>query len=67
MSWYFDRAKGELVYLPNRRRYLSTSDGPPEALRFHIALTEPDARPDEPRQLRQPFIAASPPFSWVIE
>jgi prepilin-type N-terminal cleavage/methylation domain-containing protein len=66
-SWYFDTASRELVYLPNRRRYLSTSDGPPEVLRFQIALTEIDALPDEPPQLRQPLIAAKPPFRWVID
>jgi general secretion pathway protein G len=65
MSWYFDLASRDLVYLPHRRRYLSTDEGPPEALRFQIALTEVD--PDEPRQLRQPFIVAKPPFKWLIE
>jgi general secretion pathway protein G len=66
-SWYFDRASLELVYLPNRRRYLSSGDGAPDMLRFRVALTEVRNKPDEPRQLPQPFIAANPPFKWVIE
>ena len=66
-AWYFDRASAELVYVPNRRRYLTADDGPPALLRFQVALTEVEEKPDEPRQLRQPFIAAKPPFRWVIE
>jgi general secretion pathway protein G len=66
-SWYFDRASGELVYLPNRRRYLSGGDGPPNILRFRVALTEVRNQPGEPRELPQPFIAANPPFKWVID
>jgi general secretion pathway protein G len=66
-SWYFDRASHDLVYLPNRRRYLSAGDGPPDTLRFRVGLTEVPNEPDEPRQLPQPFIAANPPFKWVID
>jgi prepilin-type N-terminal cleavage/methylation domain-containing protein len=65
--WYFDVASRDLVYLPNTRRYLSSGNGPPEALRFRVALTEIHNEPGEPRELRQPFIAANPPFKWVIE
>jgi len=66
-SWYFDRASRELVYLPNRRRYLSAGDGPPNMLRFRVALTAVRNEPGEPRELPQPFIAANPPFKWVID
>jgi prepilin-type N-terminal cleavage/methylation domain-containing protein len=66
-SWYFDLSNRELVYLPNRRRYLSAGDGPPEALRFRVSLTQVRNEPGEPRELPQPFIAANPPFTWVID
>jgi len=66
-SWYFDVASRDLIYLPNRRRYLSSGEGPPQALRFRAALTEVRNAPGEPRELPQPFIAANPPFKWVIE
>jgi prepilin-type N-terminal cleavage/methylation domain-containing protein len=66
-SWYFDVASRDLVYLPNRRRYLSAGDGPPDALHFRVALTQVRNEPGEPRELPQPFIAANPPFTWVID
>lgn len=66
-SWYFDVASHDLVYLPNRRRYLSSGDGPPEVLRFRVGLTEVRNAPGEPREVPQPFIAANPPFKWVID
>jgi len=66
-SWYFDRASGELVYLPNRRRYLSAGDGPPNMVRFRVALTEVRSELGEPRELAQPFVAVNPPFRWVID
>ncbi len=66
-SWYFDRASGELVYLPRRRRYLSADPGPPDVLRFRVVLSEARATPDEPPSLRQPFILPTAPFRWVIE
>jgi len=66
-SWYFDAASHDLVYLPNRRRYLSSGGGPPEALRFRVYLTGVRNEPGEPRELPQPFIAANPPFKWVID
>ena len=66
-SWYFDRASHELVYLPNRRRYLSSGDGAPDMLRFRVALTEVRHVADEPRELPQPLIVANPPFRWHIE
>jgi general secretion pathway protein G len=66
-TWYFDRQAGELVYLPHRNRYLTLSEGPPEALRFRIILRDVVQVPGAPRELAQPFIAASQPFNWVIE
>jgi prepilin-type N-terminal cleavage/methylation domain-containing protein len=66
-SWYFDVASHDLVYLPNRRRYLSAGEGPPNMLRFRVALTEVRNEPGEPRELPQPFVAANPPFKWVID
>jgi prepilin-type N-terminal cleavage/methylation domain-containing protein len=66
-SWYFDLSNGDLVYLPNRRRYLSSGDGPPEALRFRVVLAPVRSEPGEPHELPQPFIAANPPFKWVID
>ena len=66
-SWYFDRASRDLIYLPNRRRYLSTAEGPPDMLHFRVALIQGRDDPGEPRELAQPFIAANPPFKWVIE
>jgi prepilin-type N-terminal cleavage/methylation domain-containing protein len=66
-SWYFDRQSRELVYLPQRRRYLSAEGGPPEKLRFRIFVSEPQAEPGQPRELAMPFVAAATPFEWVIE
>lgn len=66
-SWHFDRASGELVYLPARRRYLSSGSGPPEAIRFRIALTPAREDPGAPRELAQPVLAAAAPFRWTIE
>jgi len=66
-SWYFDVASHDLVYLANRRRYLSTGDGPPNTLHFRVALTQVRNDPGEPQELPQPFIAAIPPFKWVID
>ena len=66
-SWYFDRASGELVYLPNRRRYFSAAPEIPDQLRFRIALTPGRNVPGEPRELPQPFIAAVTPFVWDVE
>lgn len=67
-SWYFDRQSGDLVYLPDRTRYLDTAgSNRPDELHFRVALTEGRNEPGEPRELPQPFIAASPPFTWKIE
>jgi len=65
-SWYFDPATGELIYLPARRWYLS-SGVPPETIHFRVALTAGRDEPGMPRELRQPFITAHPPFVWQID
>ena len=62
-SWYFDRRSGELVYVPGRTRYLTIASASHEALRFRISLTQ--AHDD--RELRQPFVGTSQPFTWQIE
>ena len=62
-SWYFDRRSGELVYVPGRTRYLTIASASHEALRFRISLTQ--AHDD--RELRQPFVGPSQPFTWQIE
>ena len=66
-SWYFDRQSREFVYLPQRRRYLSTESGAPEKLRFRVFVSEPQAAPGQPRELPMPFIAPVEPFAWTIE
>lgn len=39
-KWYFDRARRELVYVPNLKRYVSSADGEqaPPLMRFRIEL-----------------------------
>lgn len=66
-SWYFDRQSRELVYLPNRRRFLSADAGPPEKIRFHVTVTEPATPAGQPRELPQPFVVPVAPFRWDIE
>jgi len=66
-SWYFDRQSAELVYLPHRRRYLSSASAPPDSLRFRIALLPQTGDASGLRVLQQPFIVAKTPFVWSIE
>jgi prepilin-type N-terminal cleavage/methylation domain-containing protein len=66
-SWYFDRQSGELVYVPGRTRYLTTTSGPPETLRFRIALTALEPGSTGPKEVPQPFVAVSHPFAWDIQ
>ena len=67
-SWYFDRASGDLVYMPGRTRYLTE---PPDAmmgLRFRVFLTEASPRRDESiTELRQALIRPLRPYRWSIE
>jgi prepilin-type N-terminal cleavage/methylation domain-containing protein len=68
-SWYFDRASGELVYVPSRTRYLRIAGQVPDSLRFGVTLSPPSARHDAAplRELRQPFIASRQTYFWSIE
>lgn len=67
-SWYFDRESRELVYLPNRRRFLSTDAGPPEKIRFRVVISEPAAvGASQLRELPLPFVVPTEPFVWEIE
>jgi prepilin-type N-terminal cleavage/methylation domain-containing protein len=63
-SWHFDRATGDLVYLPGRTRYLVETNG----LRFHVVLTDPSPRQEEGvTELRQALIRPRHPYRWVVE
>jgi prepilin-type N-terminal cleavage/methylation domain-containing protein len=66
-SWYFDRQSSDFVYLPNRRRYLSVTEGAPDRLRFRIYVSQPKGEPGEPRELAMPYIGPVAPFEWKIE
>jgi len=61
-SWYFDRASGDLVYLPGRTRYLTEPPDAEKGLHFRVELSDP-ANAD----LRQPFIRPRKPYRWVID
>jgi general secretion pathway protein G len=65
-SWYFDRATGELTYLPARRRYLS-SGAPPEILHFRVALTAGRDEPGAPREVPQHCLNDHQPIVWEID
>jgi prepilin-type N-terminal cleavage/methylation domain-containing protein len=66
-SWYFDRYSRELLYLPGRSRYLTSSSGPPEVLRFHMTLVGAETRADGIKELMQPFVVPAQPFTWNID
>ncbi len=67
-SWYYDRASGDLVYVPSRTRYLSQPPDAVSGLRFRVALLEPSSRPEEGlRELRQAVIRPRQAYSWDIE
>jgi len=61
-SWYFDRASGDLVYMPGRTRYLTEPADAEKGLHFRVELSEAANA-----ELRQPFIRARKPYRWVIE
>lgn len=61
-SWYFDRASGDLVYMPGRRRYLTEPPDAANGLRFRVELAgSVDA------ELRQPVIRPLKPYRWILE
>lgn len=66
-SWYFDRATSDLVYLPLRQGHLTTKSGQVDALRFRIYLTEASSALGDPKELRQPFVGPTEPFTWLID
>jgi len=67
-SWYYDRASGDLVYVPGRTRYLTEPSDATSGLRFHVVLTEPSPRGVEGvTELRHAFIRPRAPYRWTIE
>jgi prepilin-type N-terminal cleavage/methylation domain-containing protein len=67
-SWYYDRASGDLVYVPGRTRYLTEPSDATNGLRFHVVLSAAPARGVEAvTELRQAFIRPRAPYRWVIE
>jgi general secretion pathway protein G len=61
-SWYYDRASGDLVYLPGRTRFLTEPADAGNGLRFRVELADPASA-----ELRHPFIRARKPYRWVID
>jgi len=61
-SWHYDRATGDLVYMPGRKRYLTEPPDAENGLRFRVQLSDPAHE-----ELRQPFIRAREPYRWVID
>jgi prepilin-type N-terminal cleavage/methylation domain-containing protein len=66
-SWYFDRASGELVYVPGRSRFLTAPPDAENGLRFRVVLSEPGRSADGVTELRQAFIRAREPYRWTID
>jgi prepilin-type N-terminal cleavage/methylation domain-containing protein len=67
-SWYFDRASGDLVYVPGRTRYLTLPSDATNGLRFHVVVAESSPRAVEGiTELRQALIRPRAPYRWVIE
>ena len=67
-SWYFDRASGDLVYMPGRTRYLTEPPDAERGLRFRVVLSDPSPRKDEiVTEIRQALIRPLRPYRWTIE
>ena len=67
-SWYFDRASGDLVYMPGRTRYLTEPPDATKGLRFRVFLADPSPRNDETiTEIRQALIRPLRPYRWAIE
>jgi len=67
-SWYFDRASGDLVYVPSRARYLTAPPDAARGLRFRVVLTELSSRPEPSlRELRQAVIRPRTPYAWNFD
>lgn len=67
-SWFYDRASGDLVYMPGRTRYLTDPPDAANGLRFRVVLTDPSPRKDETvTEIRQALIRPLHPYRWTIE
>jgi general secretion pathway protein G len=67
-SWYFDRASGDLVYVPGRTRYLTEPSDAANGLRFQVVLADASPRGVEAvTELRQAFIRPRQPYRWTID
>ena len=67
-SWYFDRASGDLVYMPGRPRYLTEPHDAANGLRFRVVLTDPSPRKDESvTEIRQALIRPLQAYRWSVE
>lgn len=67
-SWYYDRASGDLVYMPGRTRYLTDPPDAANGLRFRVVLSDPSPRKDETvTEIRQALIRPLRPYRWAIE
>jgi prepilin-type N-terminal cleavage/methylation domain-containing protein len=67
-SWYFDRASGDLVYVPGRTRYLTEPSDATDGLRFRVVLADSSARAAEGvTELRQAFIRPRVAYRWVFD
>ena len=67
-SWYFDRASGDLVYVPGRTRYLTEPPNAEHGLHFRVVLGDPSPR-REPgvTELRVPMVLPMQAYRWSIE
>jgi prepilin-type N-terminal cleavage/methylation domain-containing protein len=67
-SWYYDRASGDLVYVPGRTRYLTEPSDASNGLRFRVVLADPSPRAVEGvTELRLAFIRPREPYRWIID
>jgi prepilin-type N-terminal cleavage/methylation domain-containing protein len=67
-SWYYDRASGDLIYVPGRTRYLTEPPDATTGLRFRVVLADSSPRAVEGvTELRQAFIRPREPYRWVID
>lgn len=65
-SWYFDLGSRQLVYLPDRRRYLSSDSGSSDMLRFRVDPGGVFSDSAGVRELRPPLVGPVRPFRWEI-
>jgi prepilin-type N-terminal cleavage/methylation domain-containing protein len=67
-SWYYDRATGDLVYVPGRTRYLTEPPDAEQGLHFRIVLSELSPR-HEPgvTELPVPMVMPMQAYRWSFE